>query len=431
MAKVGKLRILTGFVREKEIILPEDKVYTIGRDRRRQLPIMSRKVSRDHAHIDFNGTVFVITDLGSKQGTLVNGKQETKRTLRTNDVIQIGDVKMQFVMEEPQSASPTPGPPSEPIFGAPRPVAKKEPGPPVIVTPRPRPKPKIKKALPAIRIPKPTFSKEEQDMVGKTIGDVRIIGALNKGRRTVIYKGIQDDKNRVVALKMLNDQAQSNPEVVRWLIEGAKGAGDFRHEDAVTLLGGGRDGSVVYVFSSFMDGGSAQDRFARAIEEGLPSVRRSLESIVHVARALEYAHSKDVLHLGVRPSKILFDEKRRPKLNGMGFDNGPQAPGGGMPPEVTAYVAPEQIAGQTVLTYTADIYALGASFHYMLTGRHPERDRRQRIPSPKQLNENVPDSICRIIEKMVNPAPERRYKSYGQLLHDVRWALRGESWPRG
>ena len=65
----------------------------------------------------------------------------------------------------------------------------------------------------------------------------------------------------------------------------------------------------------------------------------------------------------------------------------------------------------------------------MLTGRPPQRDRRQRIPSPKQVNRVIPDSICRIAEKMVAPDPEARYRSYGQLLHDLRWALRGEAWP--
>jgi hypothetical protein len=46
------------------------------------------------------------------------------------------------------------------------------------------------------------------------------------------------------------------------------------------------------------------------------------------------------------------------------------------------------------------------------------------------MNKAIPDSICRIAEKMVEPSLEARYKSYGQLLHDMRWALRGEAWPR-
>ena len=75
------------------------------------------------------------------------------------------------------------------------------------------------------------------------------------------------------------------------------------------------------------------------------------------------------------------------------------------------------------------MYSLGAAFYYMLTGRRPERDRRQRVPSPKLANKAVPDSICRISERMLDPSPEARYRAYGQLLHDLRWALRGEAWP--
>jgi len=64
-----------------------------------------------------------------------------------------------------------------------------------------------------------------------------------------------------------------------------------------------------------------------------------------------------------------------------------------------------------------------------LTGKKPTRDHRQRIGSPKLINPAIPDSICRILEKMLMPDPAKRYPSYGQFIHDVRWALRGEAWP--
>jgi len=178
-----------------------------------------------------------------------------------------------------------------------------------------------------------------------------------------------------------------------------------------------------------MENGSALQRFSAAAEEGIPSVKRALEALVHATRALEFAHGSGVLHLGLRPSKILFDELRRAKVAGLGFDNSTSAAGAQITPDIETYLAPEQFNAKGKRTAETDIFSLGATFYYMLTGRHPQRDRRQRIPSPKHVNRVIPDSICRIAEKMMDPDPEGRYRSYGQLLHDLRWALRGEAWP--
>jgi len=423
--KIAKIKVLAGFVDGQDALyLSTNEEFTIGRDRRRSLAIMSRKVSRQHAAISYKNKHYVITDLDSKQGTAVNGRKITSPTiLRSRDVIEIGKFKAEFLLEDKEKAAPELSESTEPLILPPKPT------PPVIHRPKPKP-PAAASRHAKIPLHKPTFSEEELSMVGKAVGGIRIIAALDKGRFTVIYKGIQDAKNRVVACKMLNAEAAQAPEVINWFLKGAGLAGRFRHEDAVSILGGGRDSQTTYIYSRFMDGGSARHRFARATEEGLAVIRRALETIVHTARALEYAHNKKILHLGVRPSKILYDEKRRAKLNGIGFRDGPPVTTGSSIEENRSYLSPEQARGSKDLTFASDIFSLGATFFYMLTGQTPPRDHRQRILSPKQINEDVPDSICRIFEKMVSPAPEKRYKSYGQLLHDVRWALRGESWPR-
>ena len=426
----AKLKVLTGFVRQREIILPEEGAFSIGRDRHRDLPIMSRKISREHAKIHCDNGTYLLVDCQSKHGTKINDRPVEKRALRHGDVIELGDVKLEFVIEALRRR-PAAQPRSASGDATPATVSDNTPTDPLIIPPKPKTRPKTDVLPAAVEIRKPQFSPEELDRVGSAIGDIRIIAALDKGRRTVIYKCIQDSKNRVLALKLLTAEFLKRPEVVQWFINGARNAGEFRHEDTVPLLGGGQTDNDLYVFSRFMDGGCARDRFARTLEEGLPAIKRALESIVHVTRALEFAQGKNILHLGVRPAKILFDEKRRAKLNGLGFDNSPNAPASGAAVEHAAYVAPEQLAGKGDVSYATDIYSLGATFYYMLTGRRPARDPRQRIPSPKLINERIPDSICRIIEKMVAPAPDQRYKSYGQLLHDVRWALRGETWPRG
>ena len=413
MKQEGKLKVISGFLANKDIALPETGEFRIGRTRRCELPIMSRRISRQHAKITFSNGAFTIDDLESKTGTRVNDNRITSTILRNNDVIQIGDVKLQFVLAEADVKMSA------------------QPERPVIIPPKPTPraaKPEEPKSdLSEYSVPE--FDDDELEVIGTTIAGVKLITPIAKGRRTLIYKGVHSGRNRVVAFKMLKPQAAENPDIVNWLITGVQCAAELRHEDTIVALGGGHENSALFVFTPFMEKGNAQERFANAPAEGFSTIKRALESIVHLARALEFAQSKKILHLGLRPSKVLYNETYRAKLSGLGYDNTPNAPGAESTRDISAYLAPEQLTRATNCTQATDIFSLGATFYYMLTGRRPRRDVRHRIPSPQGRNPLVPDSICRITEKMLDPDPSKRYHSYGQLIHDVRWALRGEAWP--
>jgi pSer/pThr/pTyr-binding forkhead associated (FHA) protein len=424
MATRANLRVIQGFLRDKDNFLPTDESVevVIGRDHRCTIPIMNRKVSRNHCKITYKNGVYSITDLSSKAGTKINNRKVDNCVLRRNDEIQIGPVQFKFVLEDTDQTAATkelPKLPSQPVMIAPKPIVE---------APKPPPAPAEKRKDPSTIFDGPAFTPEELSMVGETIAGVRIISAVGRGRRTLVYKGTQSEENRVVALKILTPEAAKDPDMVKWFIEGARQAGEIRHEEIVPLLGGGRQGKMFFVLTLFMDAGDARRQFARTVAEGVPSVKRALETLVHITRALEYAKGKGMMHLGIRPSKILFGERSKPKLNGLGFDNSIYAPGAVRTADVESYVAPDVLAGGK-LSASSDIYGLGASFYYMLTARRPQRDLRKRLPSPKDYNPSVPDSICRIVEKSVNPDPAERYPTYGQLLHDLRWALRGEAWP--
>ena len=422
MAQEGRLKVVEGFVRDKVVRLPSERAFVIGRDHGCDMPVMSRRISRRHAQISFRNGVYAIADLDSKTGTTVNERKVTSSVLRHNDLIQVGDLKMRFLMEDAEKPTQTDEDASNPIITPPQPL------PPV-----PDEEAPAQPARPdnSIELPRPVFSEEELALVGRTIGGIRIIATVNKGRRIVVYKAIQASHNRVVAMKFLREELSKEAAVVNWFVIGAQRAADLRHEDMIVPLGGGRDGERKYIYTRFMDD-SALARFANARRDGLLSAKRALESLVHVARALEFAESKKVYHLGIQPTKILFDENRHAKLNGLGFDNSPGAPGPELTLDARAYLAPEQLgAAYAAPGHATDIFSLGATFYYMLTGRCPERDARQRIPSPKLVNRDAPASLCRIVEKMLAPDPEARYRSYGHMLHDLRWALRGEAWPHG
>jgi len=420
MPQQGRLTVVQGTLPSTEYPLPLDGDFTIGRNRRMNIPILMRTVSRKHAKIACRNGAYTISDLGSKSGTLVNDHKVTMTILRHGDRIQIGRVKFRFWMQVPDRP-----PPREPGPQAPLVEVLRE---PVVIPPKPAPPPQPTENEPEGSAG-PQFTAEELARVGRTLGGTKLIAAVTRSRRVMIYKGPQASHNRVVAFKILRPEAAAKPKIVAWFVEGAKRASQLHHEDIIGPLGGGSEEGVLFLYLLFMHSGSALERFSKAAEEGTPAAKRALEALVHVTRALEFAQSRGILHLGLRPSKILFNEEQRAKVVGLGFDNRTSAAGAQSAPEVEAYLAPEQCNPNGNMTVMTDIFSLGATFYYMLTGQHPQRDLRHRIPSPKGISRVIPDSICRIAEKMVNPDPRGRYQSYGLLLHDLRWALRGEAWP--
>jgi serine/threonine protein kinase len=419
MPQAGRLTVIQGTLPNTEYPLPIEGDTTIGRNRRMSIPILMRTVSRKHAKISFRNGTYTISDLGSKSGTLVNERKVTTTILRHGDRIQIGRVKFRFWMQAPERPQQRePAAPQAPLVAL---LSE-----PVVIPPKPTPP--ATENEPA-ETAASGFTAEELARVGRTLGGTKLIAVAARTRRAIIYKGTQASHNRVVAFKILRPEAAAKPEIVAWFIEGARRASQLRHEDILAPLGGGSEEGATFLYLTFMHNGSAVERFTKAVGEGIPAAKRALEALVHVTRALEFAHSSDTLHLGLRPSKILFDEEQRAKLVGLGFDNRTSAAGAESTPDVEAYLAPEQFDANSNPTVATDVFSLGATFYYMLTGRHPQRDRRHRISPPKGINRVIPDSICRIAEKMLNPDPRERYQSYGLLLHDLRWALRGEAWP--
>jgi len=425
---IGWLKVEAGFQSGRAFQLREGETFYIGRDKKNNYSIPLSQASRVHCKIENRGGTFSITDLQSKNGTFVNGERIESRPLRDGDVIEVARSRLRLTLE-PETDEKTP-PKSMPVIIAPQPRVMTTVSSPSAVLPR---------ALAAEGL---VFSDEERAYVGRLLGNVKLISAVYAGSRSRVFKGVESEKNRVVAVTMLPLALAENREAVRWFVEGCKRSGALRHEDALPILRGGREGKAYYHVTPYMEQQSAQVIFRKVAEtaravmdkakhghQALLLAKRALQAVIHVARALEHAHQHGVLHGGLRPTKILFNEYGIAKLAGLGFDNGP-GPGFVADGPPAQYLAPEQKRPDGQVDHRSDIHSLGLTLYFMLTGRLPVRLPNGRVQSPRELNPAVPESVCRIVEKMIELDPGDRYLSYGHLLHDLRWVLRGESWPR-
>ena len=203
-------------------------------------------------------------------------------------------------------------------------------------------------------------------------GDYELLEELGRGGQGVVYRARQKSLNRTVALKIIGlGQWASTPHLNRFRRE-AEAAASLEHPRIVPIYEiGEREGSC-YFSMKFVDGGQLD-----AALGGKPmSTRRAAELFVKIARTVQFAHERGILHRDIKPGNILLDKHGEPYLTDFGLarlieqkstvTNSFDVLG------TPSYMPPEQAAGQAKeLTPAADVYSLGAVFYQMLTGRAP------------------------------------------------------------
>src|SRR5436190_8835969 len=203
-------------------------------------------------------------------------------------------------------------------------------------------------------------------------GDYELLEELGRGGQGVVYRARQKSLNRTVALKVIGLGPWATTAHVKRFRREAEAAANLDHPCIVPIYEiGEREGSC-YFSMKFVDGGQLD-----AALGGKPmSTRRAAELFVKIARTVQFAHERGILHRDIKPGNILLDKHGEPYLTDFGLarlieqkstvTNSFDVLG------TPSYMAPEQAAGHAKeLTPAADVYSLGAVFYQMLTGRAP------------------------------------------------------------
>jgi predicted ATPase/serine/threonine protein kinase len=268
-------------------------------------------------------------------------------------------------------------------------------------------------------------------------GDYELLEEIGRGGQGVVYRARQKSLNRTVALKVIGlGQWSSAPDLKRFRHE-AEAAARLEHPQIVPIYEiGEREGSC-YFSMKFVEGGQLD-----AALGGKPmSTRPAAESFVKIARTVQFAHERGILHRDIKPGNILLDKHGEPYLTDFGLARLIEQESTithssdvlGTP----SYMSPEQAAGHTKeLTPVADVYSLGAVFYQMLTGEPPfaggttyetirlvlESEPR----NPRLRNPKVDIDLATICLKCLEKEPSRRYPSARELAEDVERWLRCE-----
>jgi serine/threonine protein kinase len=210
--------------------------------------------------------------------------------------------------------------------------------------------------------------------IPESIGKYKVLAQIGRGSMGVVYKALDPEIERVVAIKMLRGVFQqtngSDQSQIGSLREEARSAGSLRHQNITTVLEFGTEGSSPYIVMDFLEG-CGLDVIIKKKEEIPPE--KSIFYLAQAAVGLDYAHTKGVVHCDVKPGNLLIDtETDFLYILDFGiakFGSGPvleSAPVVGTP----AYMSPEQILNEP-LDGRSDVFSLGVVAFELLNGCRP------------------------------------------------------------
>ena len=263
-----------------------------------------------------------------------------------------------------------------------------------------------------------------QDLIGQDLGRYHIIERLGEGGMATVYKAFDTRLEREVAVKLIRKEAFSQEVIERMLQRferEAKALSKLTHANIVPIIDYGDEGGSPYLVMPMIDGGTLKQR----LEKGAISVTDAAHILEPIARALDYAHSRGILHRDVKPTNILITDSGDPMLSDFGvakiLEEGETATltGTGMGLGTPEYMAPEQWVGRSIPA--SDQYSLGVVFYEMITGRKPYtaetpaavllKQSNEPLPRPRDFVEELPEEAERVLFKALAKKPEDRYAS--------------------
>ncbi len=268
------------------------------------------------------------------------------------------------------------------------------------------------------------------------IGKYQILEELGEGGMGRVYKALDPELKRHVAIKVLKPGTGMD-EVVRFRGE-AELVAKLEHNNIIKVFDIAMTASSQpYIVLEFIDGGTLDGM----IRKQLPKPRQAAEMIEILARAVHVAHEHGIIHRDLKPANVLITERGTLKVSDFGLGKQVEDTSGrtqsGAVFGTPAYMAPEQASGEGRNASPAtDVYSLGAILYEMLTGRPPFAGARiwdilgqvqyADPASPTMLVPNLPRDLSTICLKCLEKSPKARYASARELADDLKRWLNSE-----
>ncbi len=282
----------------------------------------------------------------------------------------------------------------------------------------------------------------------------RILGLLGTGGMGAVYKAEHRLMERIVALKTISRAFTANDGAVERFQREVKAAAKLSHPNIVTAHDAEQAGDLHFLVMEYVEGVSLDRLIAR---QGLTTVPQACNMIRHAALGLQHAHEKGMVHRDIKPQNLMVTRKGQVKILDFGLarlaqeklladcdvQEGAATDGVDSPGKTTAgmilgtpdYIAPEQAQDSRSADIRADIYSLGCTLYYLLTGSppFPTGNAMQKLSSHLhatplsviERRQEVPSEVAAIVEKMMAKNPQDRYQTPAEVAKDLSAVQKG------
>lgn len=276
----------------------------------------------------------------------------------------------------------------------------------------------------------PNAEAEKDPIVGLDFAGCQIVKKLGAGAMGTVYLGHHPGLDKYMCVKILAPALAKDERNVQFFLREARSAARLDHKNIVSVFNAGIEHGYHFLSMSFIDGVTLQ---AIIKEKGKLSVDESIKIITGILEGMKAAHEQGIIHRDIKPTNILVTKDGVPKIVDFGLarkvDEDQQLTMVGEMVGTAYYMSPEQGLGKKV-DHRADLYSIGATLFYMLSGKYPYEGKTsvevihkhisEEPPSLFRIAPEIPMWLSDIIMRLMQKKPDDRFQSADEVIRTLQ-----------
>ncbi|MCC6737539.1 MAG: protein kinase [Planctomycetia bacterium] len=271
----------------------------------------------------------------------------------------------------------------------------------------------------------PATGAAQDSIVGKMFSGCQVTQRIGRGGMAMVYKGMHLALGKPMAVKILSVSVK-DPDMIQRFVTEARSVAKLEHPNIVQVYNVGQKFGYTFILMQYIEGHTIAEILERR-KKIAPG--QAIKIVREIAKGLGYAHRHGLVHRDVKPDNVFITADGEVKVGDFGLAI--ESRKVRKTDTITGtpyYMPPEQWRGDAQ-DGRSDIYALGVTFYYLVTGRRPfegegpmilmEQHMHERPRPPSAVNPDIPAGVSAVVMKMLAKRPEDRYQDADELLADL------------